>query len=231
MEVLHGLILRVTMDLALDPSVATSYKSPAQRARVITEHWAVANLFCPACTSDYLEPLRPNAVVADYHCPNCTARYQLKSKAGSFGGIVTNSAYQPKMLAIQSGQAPNYAFLRYSSLNWTVVDLFIIHGHFFTPAIIQKRPPLPPTARRAGWVGSNILLRDLPPDARVVVISDEQAVPLEDVRSAWSRFAFLGAGENAKGGWGADTLMCVREMQQATGSNKFALARIHRRTA
>ena len=75
-----------------------------------------------------------------------------------------------------------------------VVDLFIIPGHFFTPAIIEKRPPLPPTARRAGWIGSNILLRALPSDARVVVVSDEQAVPPEDVRNAWSQFAFLEAG-------------------------------------
>ena len=216
------------MDLALDPSVAASYKSPSQRARVITEHWAAANLFCSACTSDYLEPLRPNAVVADYLCPSCSARYQLKSKAGSFGGSVTNYAYHPKMLAIQSGQVPNYAFLRYSLLRWVVVDLFVIPGHFFTPAIIEKRPPLRSAARRAGWVGSNILLRALPPDARIVVMADEQAVPAEEVRNAWSQFAFLGTGENAKGGWGADTLMCVREVQQATGSDEFALVDFYR---
>ncbi len=216
------------MDLSLDPSIAASYKSPAQRARVITEHWAAANLFCPACTSDDLEPLPPNTAVADYFCPNCTAKYQLKSKAGSFGGSVANSAYHPKILAIQSGQVPNYAFLRYSRLRWMVVDLFIIPGHFITPAIIEKRPPLSPKARRAGWVGSNILLRALPSEARVAVVSDEQAVPPEDVRSAWSRFAFLGTGESAKGGWGADTLMCVREVQQATGSNEFTLVDFYR---
>src|SRR3990172_10520284 len=39
------------MDLALDPAVAASYKSPSQRSRVITEHWAAATLYCPACTS------------------------------------------------------------------------------------------------------------------------------------------------------------------------------------
>ena len=211
------------MDLFLDPSVASSYKSPAQRARVITEHWAAANLFCPACTSEHLAPLQPNTAVADYLCPNCTARYQLKSTAGSFGGSVTNSAYHAKMLAIQGGQVPNYAFLRYSSLRWMVVDLFIIPGHFFTPAIIEKRPPLRSTARRAGWIGSNILLRVLPSDARVVVISNEQAIPPEDVRNAWSQFPFLGTGENAKGGWAADTLMCVREMQRASSSNEFTL--------
>ena len=216
------------MNLALNPSVATGYKSPAQKARVITEHWATANLFCLACTSDYLEPLRPNAVVTDYLCPSCTARYQLKSTARSFGGSVTNSAYQPKMDAIQNGQAPHYAFLRYSPQRWIVTDLFMVPGYFFTPAVIEERPPLRATARRAGWIGSNILLRTLPADARVLLISGERALPQEEVRNAWSQFAFLGVAETAKGGWGADTLMCVREMQRTTGSNEFSLQDFYR---
>ena len=216
------------MDLTLDPSVAVGYKSPVQKARVITEHWATANLYCPACTSDELEPLPPNEKVADYRCADCAARYQLKSAGRLFGGSVTNSAYQPKMDAIQNGRVPHYAFLRYSSQRWMVTDLFIVPGYFFTPAVIEERPPLRSTARRAGWMGSNILLRALPADARVVVISGEQALPPEDVRNAWSQFAFLGAAENAKGGWGADILMCVREMQRVTGSHEFSLQDFYR---
>lgn len=216
------------MNLTLNPSVAVGYKSPSQKARVITEHWATANLYCPACASDNLEPLRPNAVVTDYLCPNCTARYQLKSTAGSFGGSVSNSAYQPKMDAIQSGSVPHYAFLRYSSQRWMVTDLFIVPGYFFTPAVIQERPPLRSTARRHGWIGSNILLRAMPQDARVSVVLGEQALPPQEVRKAWSQFAFLGTAENAKGGWGADTLICVREMQQTTGSDEFSLQDFYR---
>ena len=216
------------MNITLDPSIAINYKSLSQKARVITEHWGTANLFCPACASDRLEPRRPNEPVADYLCPNCTARYQLKRTSGAFGGSVTNSAYQPKMDAIQSGRVPHYAFLRYSSQRWMVTDLFIVPGYFFTPAVIQERPPLRSTARRHGWIGSNILLRALPTDARVTVISGEQALAPEDVRNAWRQFAFLGSGENAKGGWGADTLMCVREMQRATGASGFSLQDFYR---
>ncbi len=195
---------------------------------MITEEWATANLYCLACASDELEPLPPNEKVADYRCKDCTARYQLKSTAGSFGGSITNSAYRPKMDAIQNGLVPHYAFLRYSPLRWMVTDLFIVPGYFFTPAIIQERPPLSSTAQRAGWIGSNILLRALPPDARVSVISDEQALPPEDVRNAWRQFAFLGTAENANGGWGADTLICVREMQRETGSTGFSLQEFYR---
>lgn len=211
------------MDLLLNPSVAVGYKSSSQKARVITECWARANLYCLACTSDYIEPLRPNAVVTDYVCPNCSARYQLKSTGKSFGGSVTNSAYQPKMDAILNGRVPHYAFLSYSSLRWSVIDLFVVPGYFITRAIVEKRPPLGPNARRSGWTGSNILLGALPSDARFSVVSGGQALPPKDVRNAWNRFSFLGAAENAMGGWGADILICVRDMQRATGSNEFSL--------
>ena len=211
------------MELTLDPSVAEGYRSLSQKARIITEHWAQKNLFCPACSSEHLDPLRPNAIVTDYDCPNCKASYQLKSAAKAFGGSVTNSAYEPKMKAIRDGQAPNYVFLHYSPQKWMVVNLFIVPGYFITPAIVEKRPPLPPTARRAGWIGSNILLRALPEDARVSVVANEKVLPSQDVRNTWSRFAFLGQGETAKGGWTADILMCVRKMQQTTNSNEFVL--------
>lgn len=216
------------MNLLLDPSVAEKYKSSAQKARVITENWARQNLYCLACTSESLEPLEPNAPVADYACARCKSRYQLKSSAKPFGGSVVNSAYQPKIRAIREGRVPHYAFLRYSSQRWTVTDLFIVPGFFFSPAVIQERPPLPPTARRAGWIGSNILLRALPPDARISVVSDEQALPPEDVRNAWDQFSFLGTAENAKGGWGADTLMCIREMRKATEPKDFYLQDFYR---
>jgi type II restriction enzyme len=215
------------MNLDLDPSVALGYKSRTQIARVITEHWASDNLFCLTCASERIEQLNPNAQVSDFRCPACTAKYQLKSSAKTFGGSVSNSAYQPKMDAIQRGQVPHYAFLRYSLERWRVTDLFIVPGYFFTPAVIQKRAPLRSTARRAGWVGSNILLRALPTEARVQVVLGEQALQPEVVRDAWGQFEFLAKPESAGGGWGADTLMCVREMQRSTGSNEFSLQRFY----
>ena len=216
------------MDLALDVSLAEGYTSPSQIARVVTEYWAETNLFCPACTSNNVDRLQANTRVRDYRCPSCTAHYQLKSQRSAFGKTVTNSAYEPKMDAIRQGQVPHYAFLLYSPQTWTVTDLFIVPGYFFTPAVIMRRPPLQPTARRAGWVGSQILLGALPPDARVSLVSRGQALPAKDVRNAWSRFAFLGEAEGAKGGWGADTLICVRELQRTMDSSEFSLQDFYR---
>ena len=211
------------MDLVLDVGVAARYKSPSQIARVVTEHWAKTNFFCLACTSNEVDALQANTRVQDFSCPRCDARYQLKSQRGAFGKAVTNSAYAPKIEAIREGRVPHYAFLRYSTQTWTVTDLFVIPGYFFTPAIISRRPPLPPSARRAGWVGSHILLGALPSDARVSIVSGGEAVPYDDARKAWSQFAFLGEAESARGGWGADTLMCIRRLQQTTGMSEFSL--------
>ena len=40
----------------------------------------------------------------------------------------------------------------------------------FPPSAIIKRPPLAPTARRAGWVGCNIALNRVPAEARIFLV-------------------------------------------------------------
>jgi len=217
------------MNLVLDTAVAAGYRSASQIARVVTQQWATANLFCLACSSDRLAPLQENAAVVDYRCPSCDAAYQLKSKSGPFGRKVQNSAYEPKMRAIQRGNAPHYAFLQYSRETWRVTDLFVIPSHFFTPAVIEMRRPLTVTARRAGWVGSNILLHALAPEARLEVVSNSQVRPDAEVRSAWSRFAFLGTDQRARGGWGAAVLMSIRILQKEAGGDEFSLQDFYRR--
>ena len=219
------------MDLRLDPSVAIGYKNKSQTARRITEEWAARNLFCLACSSERVEAEKTNTPVRDYWCPTCSASYQLKSKNGSFGGTVSNSAYAPKMAAIADGSAPHYAFLQYSSVSWQVTDLFVLPGHLLNPAVIQQRNPLKPTARRPGWVGSNILLGRLPDDVRVqIVVAGAVRAPLE-VRRDWARYSFLQADQRSRGGWGADVLLCVRTLQKETISDRFTLQQFYQRFA
>ena len=217
------------MYLELDPTLAANYKSASQIARVVTEHWAADNLFCLACSSDELTALPNNARVEDYHCPNCSAKYQLKSKSGPFGRRVQNSAYEPKMRAIEEGKAPHYAFLQYSRETWRVTDLFVIPSHFFSPAIVEKRAPLGGNAQRSGWVGSNILLQALAPEARLQVVVDSAIRSPAEARVAWQRFAFLATDQRARGGWGADVLTSVLTLQRELGAAEFTLQGFYRR--
>ena len=79
------------------------------------------------------------------------------------------------------------------------------------------------TARRAGWVGSNILLSKLPPEGRIPVISGGSAIDPGTARRAWDSFRFLKQDGRASGGWGADVLAWVRRLQDATGEADFTL--------
>lgn len=211
------------MDLKLNIAVADGLKSQSQIARKITEDWAERNLFCLACSSEDLVADKPGTPVHDFSCPVCKVSYQLKSKNGRYGKVIANSAYCPKITAIRRGTTPNYAFLGYSKNELLVTNLFVVPGHFLTESVIQRRSPLRPGARRAGWVGSNILLSKVPSDGRIAVVSNGIPVEREVVRNNWKKFQFLQKDSRASEGWGADVLAAVRQMQSETGRQEFTL--------
>ncbi len=217
------------MDLKLDPSIADQYTNRSQIARIVTEAWANSNLYCLACPSDHLTAARANTRVRDFSCPACDTSYQLKSKNGRHGRVVGNSAYGPKIAAIDEGRAPHYMFLNYSGDSWTVTGLFVVPGHFITRGVVQKREPLRPTARRAGWVGSNILLDKVTPEGRISLLSEGAYRDPSVVRAEWRKVAFLGSDIRARGGWGADVLSCVRQMEFETGYSEFTLKSFYTR--
>ena len=217
------------MDLHLNLSVADGLKSQSQIARRITEDWAERNLFCLGCSSEKLVADKPGTPVQDFSCPLCKTPYQLKSKNGRHSNVVANSAYCPKITAIRQGKAPNYAFLDYNRKELLVTNLFVVPGHFLTESVIQKRPPLRPNARRAGWVGSNILLSKLPPEGRIAVVLDGSPIEPEVVRDNWNKYEFLKDDPRASDGWGPEILAAVRELQAETQSNGFTLQAFYSR--
>ncbi|MCY4582283.1 MAG: restriction endonuclease [Chloroflexi bacterium] len=207
-------------------AVVEGYKSQSQIARRLTEDWATRNLYCLACASAHLDAARANTAVWDYSCAACGALYQLKSQNKPFGRRVSNSEYYTKMRAIAAGRAPHYAFLHYSISAAAVVDLFVVPGHFLSPAVVERRPPLPPHAKRAGWVGSNILLGELPEEGRVHVVEAGTSLNPLEVRDDWQRYQFL-AGK--KGGWAADVLSCIRVLERETKNKEFTLQDFYQR--
>ena len=212
-----------TMNLTLNPSVATGLSSRSQIARRVTEDWAENNLFCLACPSETIVAEKPNSPVRDFVCPQCDTSYQLKGKNGRHGNVVANSAYDPKIAAIRRGNAPNYAFLNYSRDDWKVTNLFVVPSHFITETVVRPRNPLSSAARRSGWTGSSILLSKLPPDGRIVVVSNGSPIDPEIVRNNWNKFRFLKNEPQAADGWGMEVLASVRQLQTATGQDYFTL--------
>jgi type II restriction enzyme len=117
---------------------------------------------------------------------------------------------------VKRGRTPSFLFLSYVPDLWRVRDLFLVLAHFFSASAIERRRELGPSARRAGWVGCNILLNRLPPEARIYAVSGYEAVPPTEVRERWRRFAFLKREPPQSRGWTADVLTCVRELGRDT---------------
>ncbi len=211
------------MNLNLDIEVAAGLKSASQIARRITEDWVTRNLYCLGCDSDSIIPEQHNTPVLDFTCPQCKATYQLKSKNGRHGSVVPNSGYCHKIAAIREGRTPNYAFLEYEKEAYRVTHLEVVPSQFITESSVRRRTALSPTARRAGWVGSQILLSRIAPDGRIAVVEDSKAIEPALVRSQWERFKFLKSETLVSGGWGPEVLAFVRELQKTKNSDEFTL--------
>lgn len=202
------------MELSLPVERGFRYKSGSQKSRVITEKWFADNMYCPACTSKYLDATPPNEKVVDFICPKCDGRYQMKGQGHPFGYRIMDSEYYTKIKAIKNKTIPNFVFMHYSKTDMCVQDLMIVPKHFISPEIIEKRRPLGPNARRAGWVGSNVLIGRLPLDAQVYFVNGENILPENDVRTNWKRFSFLKDVAVSSKGWLTDILSAVRKLEK-----------------
>lgn len=155
------------MNLCFDQSLGLGYKSNSQKIRVMSESWVNDNIFCPVCGNARISKLENNRPVADFQCPSCGEIFELKSKDGRIGRKISDGAYDTMISRITSMTNPDLLVMHYSSLQ--VVDLTVVPKFFFTPTVIEKRKPLSTTARRAGWVGCNILYGDIPEQGRIPI--------------------------------------------------------------
>jgi len=207
------------MQLKFNPLSVGAMTSGSQRTRVRTESWFAKFGYCLRCTSDKLEATKPNTPACDFICPICDAPYELKSGAGRLGLKVVDGAFDAMMRGIRGGRAPNLLFLRYSieakgaaNEAWSVDALTALHSVFLTPMIVEKRAPLAATARRAGWVGCNLLLSRVPDDGRIALIRDGVATARTEARRLYAlseRFEELKPKER---GWSALVLSFVRKL-------------------
>ncbi len=174
------------MQLSMNPSLADCYRSRSQCARVVTEDWAARNLYCPACTSDKLVQAPNNARAVDFNCSLCCAAYQLKSGRGWSEHRIPDAGYEAMIRAIQSDNVPNLLVMQYS-LTWKVRNLLLVPSFFFAETAIDRRAPLSPNARRAGWVGCNILLSAISSEGKIRLVTDEAVEDRRLVRALYER--------------------------------------------
>src|SRR5712692_5129907 len=211
------------MDLRLPQTGLESYKSASQRARVGTESWGAANFFCPACESPRLNVAPRNTVAVDYFCPSCESPFQLKSQSKPIGTRIVDAAYSEMKRAILEDRTPNLFVLKYDLDAWAVRSVLLVPHFAFALSALERRRPLAPTARRAGWVGCNILLDKIPVHARISVVSEGTPLTPREVRSSYNRLRPLERLQVEKRGWTLDVLQVV----QSLGKLEFTLADVY----
>ena len=138
-----------------------------------------------------------------------------------------DSAYTKMVEAIENNRTPNLFVLHYDPIRWTAQNLILIPRFALSLSCLEKRRPLGPNARRRGWVGCNILLANIPPDARIPVMTDSTAERPAHVRELYARLKPLGEQRHDARGWTLDVLRVVRGLRL----ERFSLADIYAREA
>lgn len=202
------------MNLQLNTNVALGYRSKSQIARIVTENWVEKNSFCPRCGKTKLERFENNQPVADFYCNNCNAEYELKSKKDSFALKIVDGAYDMMIKRITSENNPHFFFLNYSSNNLQIINFLVIPNHYFTNDIIERRNPLSQNARRAGWIGCNILLQNIPSSGRIYLIKNQKIEKRQTVLENWSKTSFLATQKMESRGWTIEIMKIVERLNK-----------------
>lgn len=212
------------MNLSFQIDLAKNYKSPSQRVRVLTEDWVSNHIYCPNCGHINIDKYKNNKPVSDFFCSNCKEVYELKSKHEKFGSKIVNGAYGTMIERLNDSNNPNFFLLNYDLQKLMVLNLFVIPKHFFIPDIIEKRKALAQTARRAGWVGCNIILKSIPQTGKIFFIKNRQVEPKDKVLAEWQKTLFLREEKKISArGWLLDIMKCIEEL----GNKEFSLDEIY----
>lgn len=220
------------LNICMTTLSATGLKSLSQVARRVTEDWASDNLYCASCDSSRLQRMPHNSQAIDFTCAECTATFQLKAGRTWNERRIPDAGYHAMMRALASDRVPNLLVMQYSA-DWRVHNLLIVPSFFFTPAAIEKRKPLGPTARRAGWIGCNILLSEIADLGKIRIVSNGVPADASLIRRQYAAIRPLADLEVNLRGWTLDVLRLIKRLGKQTFSLPEAyqflaeLARLH----
>ena len=142
----------------------------------------------------------------------------------SLGTKMVDGAYGTMIERLQSANNPNFFFLNYTLKSFSVFNFLVIPKHFFVPEIIEKRKPLSDTARRAGWIGCNVLLSGIPQSGKIFFVKNGSIQERERVIASWQKTLFLrDEREISSKGWLLDVMNCVEQFSK----REFSLEEIY----
>jgi type II restriction enzyme len=203
--------------------VQSPHASGSQSARVWIEQWVQREVYWPNCGNRNVSKFVNNRPVADFFCVSCREEYELKSQKNKFGGWVRDGAFRTMCERLASSNNPNLMLLNYDEKRLSVVNMLVVPKHFFVREIIRECPPLKATARRAGWVGCNNLLNQIPLAGKIFMIRDGLPLAKESVRAQWNKTLFLRDEGIEARGWLIEVMKCV----ELIGNSEFQLEDVY----
>lgn len=201
------------MNLRLNFELSEKYVSGSQISRIITEDWVSKNMFCPICGAPFIKHYKANRPVADFFCESCHSDFELKSKkseTSKIGNKITDGAYEKMIERITSFNNPHLLIMTYA--HELVNNLMFIPNYFFVPEIIEKRTPLSSTARRAGWVGCNIIVEKIPQSGKIFIVRDSKFEDKQKILLQYQRTVSLCERKIERRGWIMDVLKCIEKI-------------------
>jgi len=210
------------MNINFDLKLAEKYNSNSQKIRILTEAWVGNKIYCPNC-GDKIENYTNNKPVADFFCRKCSEDFELKSKKGKIGKKIIAGSYAKMIERLNSKQNPHFFFMGYLE-TFSVNDFFVVPKYFFVSEIIEKRKALSENARRAGWIGSNILFFKIPDSGKIFYIENGAEIDKEKVLEKWRKTAFLKKIKQIElRGWILDIMNCIDSLNK----KEFSLQNIY----
>lgn len=175
-------------------------------------------MYCSRCGCETLQQLPNNMPVSDFLCPQCQNIFELKATQRKLGRKIDDGAYATMIQRIHSTTNPDFLFMSYNLEEQCINQLIVVPKFYFIDAVIEKRKPLSAHAKRAGWIGCNILLGNIPAYGRIMVIQDKKIMPKTGVCRQYQQTDFIGRLKMKRRGWILDTLKCLERIPQDTFS-------------
>jgi len=203
------------MGLNLYSGIADSYKSKAQKIRVLSEAWVYRNIYCPNCGGSIAE-YENNKPVADFFCALCREDYELKSKGGkSLGKIIPDGKYDSMISRIMSQNSPNFLFLNYDKKSFDIINFIAVPNYIFLPDMIRKRGKGLPD--RENYIMCNIDISTIPQSCKVYYIKDKKQISKNQVIQSWQKTKFLQQSKDIDSkGWLLDIIRCIEKLNRSS---------------
>jgi type II restriction enzyme len=195
------------MEMAL-PRIGTLYSSTSKEIGVLTEAWAMMNLFCPACAG-YLNPQTAGTRAVDFRCSRCAEEYQLKSGHGPIKTTVLGAKYQTTLVRVIQRTHPSIFFLNYDRATLHIHETLFIHRASISEDFVIRRMPLSNYSRRAGYQGCIFNLGLIPDDQKLWIVKNEVAIERPRVHEFWKNTNTLLQQQPSAHIWLVDVLNLV----------------------